>query len=123
LEAEHHRFISLLICAHLDEIDASADNDAAGEIHKDLSLHSSQSIAQGPEFHGKTVVHGHIMLCSQQSPISFASMGDSFHTQLSIWLVKALADLDIHLLCLVKFCLGDLVSNIYTHYHLSFETV
>jgi hypothetical protein len=123
LEAEHRRFISSLIRAHLDEIDASAGDDAAREIREDSSSHSSQSVAQGPEFRGKTVVHGHITLRSRQSPVSFASMGDSFRTRLSVWLAKALADLDIRLPCSVKFCPGDLVSNVHTRYHLSFDAV
>lgn len=103
-----------MIHDHLDEIDASAiDDDAVGEIHEDLTLHLSQNFAQGPELRGKLLIDGHITLRSQQPPVSLASLEDSFHTRLFIWLAKELVNFDISLPCAVNFGPDDLVCDVH----------
>jgi hypothetical protein len=97
-----------LICDQLDEI------DAIGEIHEDLTSHSSQNFVQGPQFCGKLLFDGHITLRSQQSPVSLASLEDSFHAQLSIWLAKELVNLNISLPCAVNFGPDDLVCDVHS---------
>ena len=113
----------LLIRADLDEIDAGAGDDAVNEIYEDSPSHRSQSGGQFAEVRGKLQFDGHITLRSQQSPVPLASLGDSFHTQLSIWLAKELPNLDTSLLCAVNLGPGDLVSDLHACYLSILDTV
>lgn len=59
---------------------------------------------------GRVLTDGHIALRSQQPTTTFASLDDSFCTQLAKWLTNELAANNISLPCPVQFNPGDQVS-------------
>jgi hypothetical protein len=108
LKNDHRNYISSLIRAGLDELDAGAGDE---------TYEDSQSDGQLPELRGKLLHDGHVTLRSQQPQVRLASFGDdSFHTRLSVWLAKELGNLNISLPCAVDFGPGDLVSDLHACY-------
>ena len=103
-----------LLRGQLDELNMNAGHDNVDEI-ADLSSDPSpsQSILEHdwPELRGKVLVHGHIMLRSQQPTRKLSSMEDSFCTGLSDWLGRELARLEVPLPCAVTLGLDDYVSD------------
>ena len=90
----------------------NAGHDNVDEI-ADLSSDPSQSVAEHgwPELRGKVLLHGHITLRSQQLTRKLGLMEDSFRTELSVWLGRELAHLEVPLPSAVDLGPDDYVSN------------
>ncbi|KAH8991781.1 hypothetical protein EDB86DRAFT_3065116 [Lactarius hatsudake] len=104
LRVEHAKFMSILICNHIDELDVASRESVADETSHEtvadevtddpipnqetLSTPTLSVIQDGgvSEQRGKVFYDGHIVLHSRQAPAILSSFGNAFHRCLATWL-------------------------------------
>ena len=120
MHIEHAAFVSVLIHSQIDECDELARKTATNQdpdtdsLAHEGSTTASLSMVQSQcmkELRGKVFFDGHVLLHSQQTPVSLLSIGDNFHTCLANWLSAELEAIHVQLPCNIELSADDYVSH------------